>query len=130
MQSKARTVKAYLDELPPDRRTALQAVRDVFLKNIDKDYEESMGYGMPGFYVPHSIYPASYPLQSEAATAFRRACFEKNYMSVYLTVCMAGGNEEASRFRDHLDEDRQEARHGQIVHWLQKVEDLGAGCDR
>ena len=40
MQSKASTVEQYLAELPEDRREALQAVREVFLKHLDKDFEE------------------------------------------------------------------------------------------
>ena len=38
MQSKAKTVKEYLTELPEDRRAAIEAVRKVILKNLDKDY--------------------------------------------------------------------------------------------
>ena len=45
MQSKAKTVKQYLAELPADRRAAIQAVRAVILENLDADYEEGMGYG-------------------------------------------------------------------------------------
>ena len=41
MQSKAKTVKQYLAELPADRREALQAVREVILKNLSKGYEEA-----------------------------------------------------------------------------------------
>lgn len=40
MQSKAATVRAYLAELPPDRRKAIEAVRKVILANLDEDIEE------------------------------------------------------------------------------------------
>ena len=49
MQSKAKTVDAYLASLPEDRRKAIEAVRKVILKNLDKDYEEGMQYGMIGY---------------------------------------------------------------------------------
>ena len=42
MQSKAPTVEEYLAKLPPDRRRAVTAVREVLLKNLDKDYEEGI----------------------------------------------------------------------------------------
>ena len=40
MQSKAKTVDAYLDELPELRREAIQAARQVILKNLPKGIEE------------------------------------------------------------------------------------------
>jgi hypothetical protein len=60
MTSKATTVDQYLADLPEDRRKALEAVRQVILKNLDKDYEEGIQYGMIGYYVPHRVYPAGY----------------------------------------------------------------------
>ena len=60
MQSKAKTVKQYLQELPDDRREAISAVREVMLKNLPKGFEEGMQYGMIGYYVPHAIYPHGY----------------------------------------------------------------------
>ncbi len=58
MQSKAATVERYLAELPEDRRAAVQAVRQVILKNLDSQYQEEMQYGMIGYAVPHGIFPA------------------------------------------------------------------------
>lgn len=40
VKSDAATVKAYLAELPPDRRKAIQAVRKVIRANLDKGYKE------------------------------------------------------------------------------------------
>ena len=60
MQSKATTVAEYLSSLPEDRRKSIEAVRKVIRKNIDKDCEEGMQYGMIAYYVPHRIYPAGY----------------------------------------------------------------------
>ena len=42
MQSKATTVASYLAELPPDRKTALQAVLKVIRANIDPAFQEGM----------------------------------------------------------------------------------------
>ena len=57
MQSKATTVEQYPAQLPENRRKAIEAVRQVVLKNLDKDYEEGIQYGMIGYYVPHRVYP-------------------------------------------------------------------------
>ncbi len=84
MQSKATTVAQYLKELPEDRRAAISAVRDVILKNLDKDYAEGMSYGMIGYYVPHSVYPAGYHCDTSKPLPFAGLASQKNYMSLYL----------------------------------------------
>ena len=46
MQSKAATVEAYL---PEHRREAIEAIREVILKNLPKGFEEGMLYGIIGY---------------------------------------------------------------------------------
>lgn len=125
MQSKAKTVKEYLAELPDDRRAALQTVRDVFLKNIDKDYEEGMGYGMPGFYVPHSLYPAGYHCDPKQPLPFAGFASQKNYMSIYL-MCIYGmaGNEQTNKFRAAWEKTGKKLDMGKSCIRFKKVEDL------
>ena len=41
MQSKAKTVKGYLDEVPENRREALERIRDLCIEILE-GYEESM----------------------------------------------------------------------------------------
>ncbi len=56
----ATTVAEYLAALPADRRAAICAVRTVINKNLPDGYEEGMQFGMIGWYVPLSLYPAGY----------------------------------------------------------------------
>ena len=56
----ASTVAQYLAALPADRRAALSAVRKVINENLPDGYEEGMQFGMIGWYVPLSLYPAGY----------------------------------------------------------------------
>lgn len=84
MQSKAATVAEYLDTLPPDRRAAIKAVREVILKNLDKGYQEGMGYGMIGYSVPHSIFPSGYHCDPRQPLPFAGLASQKQHMSVYL----------------------------------------------
>lgn len=84
MQSKATTVQKYLAELPADRRVALEVVRKVILKNLDKDYEEGMLYGMIGYYVPHRLFPQGYHCDPTQPIGIGGLASQKNYMSVYL----------------------------------------------
>ena len=88
MQSKAATVEAYLKELPPERREAISKVREVIRKNLDKDYEEGMQYGMIGYFVPHRIYRDGYHCDPKQPLPFACLASQKNYMSVYMmTAC-------------------------------------------
>jgi hypothetical protein len=56
----ASTVAQYLAALPVDRRAALSAVRKTINENLPEGYEEGMQFGMIGWYVPLSMYPAGY----------------------------------------------------------------------
>lgn len=97
MQSKAKTVDEYLAQLPQDRREAIQAVREVILRNLDKDYEEGMQYGMIGYYVPHRIYPDGYHCDPKQPVTFAALASQKNYMSLYM-MCFYGSPVERDWF--------------------------------
>ena len=84
MISKAATVKEYIASLPPDRREAIEKVRAVIVKNIDKGFEEGMGYGMMGWSVPHSIFPAGYHCDPKQPLPFAGLASQKQYMSLYM----------------------------------------------
>lgn len=99
MQSKATTVGAYLKELPPDRRQAVEAVRKVILDNLDEDYEEGMCYGMIGYSVPHRVYPAGYHCNPKLPLPFAGLASQKQYMSVYLVSNYAEGTPDEGWFR-------------------------------
>jgi hypothetical protein len=83
MQSKATTVDAYLAELPEERREAISAIRGVILKNLPRGYEEGMQWGVIGYYVPHSLYPAGYHCQPEEPLPVASLASQKNHMAFY-----------------------------------------------
>ncbi|MBS0187380.1 MAG: DUF1801 domain-containing protein, partial [Planctomycetes bacterium] len=99
MQSKAATVREYLAELPPDRRESLEKVRKVILANLDKDYQEGMGYGMMGYSVPHSVYPAGYHCNPEQPLPFAGLASQKGHMSLYL-MCLYADSDHAKWFQE------------------------------
>jgi hypothetical protein len=45
MKSDAASVEGYLESLPPDRREAIAAVRDVINDNLPDGYVEQMEWG-------------------------------------------------------------------------------------
>lgn len=128
MQSKAKTVDAYLKELPADRRAALEIVRKVILKNLDKDYQEGMGYGMMGYSVPHSIYPDGYHCDPKQPLPFAGMASQKNHMSIYM-MCHYNNTGEEGWFRSEWDKAVKAGRAkkldmGKCCIRFKKVEDL------
>ena len=83
MQSKATTVEQYLKELPADRKEAITKLRKVIIKNLPKGFKESMGYGMAGYVVPHSLYPPGYHCTPELPLPFMGFASQKNFIAVY-----------------------------------------------
>lgn len=83
MQSTAKTPEEYLAELPEDRRAAMTELRKQIVKNLPKGFTEGMGYGMLGYTVPHSIYPAGYHCTPELPLPFMSIASQKNFIAVY-----------------------------------------------
>ena len=83
MQSKAATVDKYLAEVPADRQKAFEELRKVIKKNLPKGFQEGMGYGMIGYCVPHSKYPAGYHCNPEQPLPFISIASQKNFIAVY-----------------------------------------------
>ena len=82
MQSDATTAAQYLAELPADRRTAIEAVRQAILAHLPVGYEEAINWGMITYQVPLDRYPNTYNGQPLAYAALAS---QKNYMAVYLS---------------------------------------------
>lgn len=82
--SSAKTVDQYLASLPADRRAVVAAVRETILANLDAGFTEGMSYGMIGYHVPHSLYPAGYHCDPEQPLPYAGLAAQKNYYSVYL----------------------------------------------
>ena len=123
MQSKATTVEEYLSELPADRRKALEAVREVVLKNLDKDYEEGMQYGMIGYYVPHRVYPAGYHCDPRQPLPFASLGSQKNHMALYL-MCVYGESDLATWFRQAWAKTGKKLDMGKSCVRFKKLDDL------
>lgn len=83
MQSKAATVEDYIKELPEERRDAVTKLRKVIKKNLPKGFKETMGYGMMGWCVPHSIYPAGYHCNPKDPLPFMGIGSQKHFIAVY-----------------------------------------------
>lgn len=83
MQSKAKTVGEYINELPAERKTAINQLRKAILKNLPKGFKEEMNYGMIGYVVPHSMYAPGYHCDPKLPLPFMNIASQKNFISLY-----------------------------------------------
>lgn len=83
MQSKAKTPEAYISELPEERKVPISKLRETILKNLPEGFEEEMSYGMIGYVVPHSLYPAGYHVNPDLPLPFINIASQKNFIALY-----------------------------------------------
>jgi len=83
MTSQATTPQQYINELPEERKEAVTRLRHTIAKNIPKGFKEVMGYGMPGYVVPHDIYPAGYHCDPKLPLPFTGFASQKNFIAFY-----------------------------------------------
>jgi hypothetical protein len=83
MKSNAKTIKAYLESLPVNRIEALTQLHEVIKLNIPNGFEAIMNYGMPGFVVPHSIYPDGYHCDPKLPLPFINYASQKHFIALY-----------------------------------------------
>ena len=107
----ASTVAQYLAALPADRRAALSAVRKAINENLPDGYEEGMQFGMIGWYVPLSVYPAGYGENPKVPLPFVALGSQKSGMVLHF-LCFYWSSHSLRLVRQRIQEERQEARHG------------------
>lgn len=72
-----------MDEVPQERKEALNQLRKSIKKNLPKGFKEEMGYGMVGYVVPHSLYPPGYHCDPKLPLPFLGFASQKNVISFY-----------------------------------------------
>ena len=83
MQSKATSPDEYVEQMPAERKEAFKKLRAVIKKNLPKGFKEEMNYGMIGYVVPHSKYPAGYHCDPKLPLPFMNIASQKNFIAVY-----------------------------------------------
>ena len=83
MQSIASTPQEYIAALPPERKAAMEELRQNILENLPTGFSETMSYGMIGYVVPHSIYPAGYHCDTKLPLPFINIASQKNFIALY-----------------------------------------------
>jgi hypothetical protein len=123
MAAKPTTAKQYLDSLPDDRRAAIKAVRATINKALPKGYKAGMQYGMLGWFVPHSIFPAGYHCDPKQPVPFVGLASQKNYMSLYL-MCIYSDEKDRVRFEKEWAKTGKKLSMGKSCVRFKKLDDI------
>jgi len=83
MQSKTETPDQYVEQLPPDRKLSINKLRKEILSNLPGGFHETMGYGMIGYVVPHSLYPKGYHVNPKLPLPIMNLASQKKHIAVY-----------------------------------------------
>lgn len=84
MAHRPTTVAEYIKSLPPERRSAITAVRKAIIANLDKGFEEGIQYGMIGYFVPHRNFAPGYHCDPKQPLPFAALASQKGHMSLHL----------------------------------------------
>jgi hypothetical protein len=120
VSSKAATVDQYLAELPADRRTEIEKVRDAINAALPAGYREGMGWGMIGWVIPLADYPDTYNKQP---LAYAGLAAQKNSNSLYLN-CVYASPERTDRLKAEFAKAGKKLDMGKSCIRFRKADDL------
>lgn len=83
MQSTAKEPAEYIESLPDERKPYMMKIRENILNNLPEGFVEVMNYGMLGYVIPHSIYPAGYHCDPKLPLPLMGLASQKNNISFY-----------------------------------------------
>ena len=81
MKSNAITVEEYLNGVPEERKASFTKLRDTILSALPEGFTEELSYGMIGYVIPHSIYPAGYHCDPKLPLPFASIANQKNFIA-------------------------------------------------
>lgn len=83
MQTPGSTPDEIINNAPEERKEALIKLRKTILDNLPAGFKEGVNYGMIGYAVPHSIYPAGYHCDPKLPLPFMSFASQKNFIAFY-----------------------------------------------
>ncbi|HRN34815.1 MAG TPA: DUF1801 domain-containing protein [Saprospiraceae bacterium] len=83
MRPQEKTIQEILDNIPTERKEAFHRLHHVIVDNLPEGFEVGLSYGMLGYVVPHSIYPAGYHCKKEEPLPFASLASQKNSINFY-----------------------------------------------
>lgn len=83
MTISAQSPDDYLAQVPEERQAAMNRLREVISENLPADFDETISYGMIGYVVPHTVYPAGYHCDPKLPLPFISIASQKNFIALY-----------------------------------------------
>lgn len=83
MRIEASNPEEYISKLPDERKEVINKLRETINKNLPKGFTEEMSYGMIGYVVSHSLYPAGYHCDPKLPLPFISIASQKNFVAFY-----------------------------------------------
>ena len=83
MKIKANSISEYLDNIPQEGKAVMQELISTISKNLPNGFNEQLGYGMPAWVVPHTLYPDGYHCSPELPLPFISIASQKNFIALY-----------------------------------------------
>ena len=79
----ANSPEEYINQLPDERQDSFKKLRNTIIKHLPLGFEERMSYGMIGYVVPKSLYPAGYHCDPKLPLPFVNIASKKNFIALY-----------------------------------------------
>lgn len=83
MKTETETPEQIIASYTEERQQAMIRLRQTILDNLPEGFKEGIGYGMIGYAVPHSIYPAGYHCDPKLPLPFMSFASQKNFIAFY-----------------------------------------------
>ena len=77
------TIAEYIAQLPAERQLVVEQLLELFRENLPEGFEETISYGMIGFVVPKSLYPAGYHCDPSLPLPFIAIAAQKHFTALY-----------------------------------------------
>ena len=107
----------------PSNGESLEAVRRTIRRNLPRGIKEGIQYGMIGYFVPHSIYPAGYHCDPTQPLPLAALALQKNHMALYL-MCAYGDAAYAEWFRNEWKKTGKRLDMGKSCIRFKQLDDL------
>jgi Domain of unknown function (DU1801) len=120
VQSRAKTVAAYLKELPPERRKIVAELRRLMKRRLPPGYEEAMEWGMITYQVPFKRYPHA---GNDKPLCYAALAAQKNGYSLY-GMCIYTNKALHARLRAAFKKMGQKPDMGKSCIRFKRLEDL------
>ena len=83
MKTPETTIVEILANVPEDRKEAFTKLHHTIVANLPEGFEPGISYGMLGYVIPHSLYPAGYHCKPAEPLPFASIASQKNSINFY-----------------------------------------------